>query len=37
LTRAARSQAYLSDDRILANRIERLDECVNTLHRALAA
>lgn len=37
LSRAARSRAYLSDDRILANRVERLDECVTTLHRALAA
>jgi succinoglycan biosynthesis protein ExoV len=36
LDKAARSRAYLSDDRVLGNRVERLQEAVAGLRRALA-
>jgi hypothetical protein len=36
LDKAARSRSYLSDDRVLGNRVERLQEAVAGLRRALA-
>jgi succinoglycan biosynthesis protein ExoV len=36
LDKAARSRSYLSDDRVLGNRVERLQEAVAGLKRALA-
>jgi len=36
LERAARSVSYLSDERVLASRVERLQDAVLGLRRALA-